>query len=71
MGRKRLLYELGALKFKVQNFKRSLKTESFAVFDKIILYITIFFKIFFKGNVQKMSVEGASDFRVTNNNFLP
>ena len=24
----------------------------------------------FKGNVQKMSIEGTSDFRVTNNNFL-
>ena len=30
----------------------------------------IFFKNFFKDNVQKMSIGGASDFRVMNNNFL-
>ena len=47
------------------------KLDSFEAFAKIILNITIFFKIFFKVNVQKISTEGASDFRVTNNNFLP
>ena len=40
--------------------KTEKKVPSFAVFAKIILYITIFFKKFFKGNVQKMSIEGAS-----------
>ena len=44
------------------------KVDSFAVFAKIILLITIFFKNFFKGNVLKMSIEGASDFRVANDN---
>ena len=38
--------------------------DSFAVFAKIIVYITIFFKQFVKGTVQKMSKEGASNFRV-------
>ena len=47
------------------------KFKSFVVFAKIILYITIFIQKIFKGNVQKMSIEGASDFRVTKNNFLP
>ena len=49
--------------------KNRKQVDSFAVFVQIILYITIFFKIFFKVNVQKMSIEGASEFRVTNNNF--
>ena len=44
---------------------------SFAVLAKIIPSITIFFKNFFKINVQKMLTEGASDFRITNNNVLP
>ena len=46
------------------------KVEKKKVFAKIILYITIFFKKFFQSNVQKKSIEGASDFRVTDNNFL-
>ena len=46
------------------------KVDSYAVFAKIILYTAIFFKKFFKGIVQKMSIEGASDFSVKNNNFL-
>ena len=37
------------------------KVDSFAVFAKIILYNTIFFKKFFMGNIQKMSIEGSSD----------
>ena len=39
---------------------------------KILLHITIFFKKVFKNNVQKMSTEGASDFRITTfyHNFL-
>ena len=41
----------GALKFKVQNFKRWLKTENkenkFAVFAKLILYMKIFIKKIF------------------------
>ena len=46
--------------------------DSFGVFAKIILYVKIFFKKIkkIKGKVQKMSIEGASDFRLTNNNFL-
>ena len=44
--------------------------DSYAVFANIILYIAIFFKNLFKGIVQKMSIEGASDFRVKKNNFL-
>ena len=51
--------------------KNGKKVDSFAAFSKIILYITTFFKKNFKSNVQKMSIEGASDFRVTNNNILP
>ena len=43
---------------------------SFAVFAKIIFYITIFFKKNFKGVIQKMLIVGASDFRVKNNNFF-
>ena len=50
--------------------KMEKKVDSLAVFTKIILYITIFL-IFFKGNIQKMSIDGASHFRVMNNNFLP
>ena len=46
------------------------KVDSYAVFAKIIFYITIFFKKYFKGIIQKMSIEGVSDFRVNNNNFL-
>ena len=51
--------------------KNGEKVDSFAGFAKIILYVTIFFKKFFKNNVQKMLIEGALDFRVMNNNFLP
>ena len=47
------------------------KVDSFAVFSKIILYIRIFFKKTFEGIVKKISIEGASDFILTNNNFLP
>ena len=47
------------------------KVDSFTIFSKIILYIMIFFKKIFKGNVQKMSIEGTSNFRAANNNFLP
>ena len=50
--------------------KNGKMVESFVVFAKIILLITIFFIKFFKGNVRKISIEGASDFRLTNN-FLP
>ena len=50
--------------------KNGKKIDSFAVFDKIILYITIFFKFFFKSIIQKRPIEGALDFRVKNNNFL-
>ena len=43
--------------------------KSFVVFAKITLYIQIFFKTCFKGNIPKMSIEGTSEFRVTNKNF--
>ena len=33
-----------------------------AVFPKIILYITIFLKHFFEGNVKKILIESTSDF---------
>ena len=42
----------------------------FAVFTKIIHYVSIFLKINFIDVVQKMPIEGASDFREPNNNFL-
>ena len=63
------------LKFRIQNFKWLLKTEklvdSFEGFAEIIRYVSIFLKINFEDVVQKMPVEGTSDFRVTNNNILP
>ena len=57
MGRKHLLQELSGIK--VQGpihqtmIKNGKKVDSFAVFAKIILYITIFFKNVFKGKVKK------------------
>ena len=45
--------------------------DSFSVFAKIILYLIIFFKNIFKCDAEKMSIVGASDFRVTDNNYLP
>ena len=41
------------------------------LFQTEIIVAKIIVKKFFKSNVQKMSIEGASDFRVSNNNFLP
>ena len=52
----------------IKNGKK--KVDLFAVFAKITPEIAIIFENFFKGNVQRMSIEGASDFRVMNN-FLP
>ena len=49
--------------------KNGKKIDSFVVFAKIILYITIFLKFFFRYNVQNMSIQGASGSRVTNNKF--
>ena len=46
------------------------KVDSFVVFTKIILYIVIFLKKDFTGDFQKISIDYASDFRVTNNTFL-
>ena len=43
--------------------------DSFVVFAKIIRYVSIFLKINFKDIVQKMLIEGASDFRVIKTNF--
>ena len=76
MGRKSLLQELGGIKVQGKKLRTMIKNgkkkvDLFAVFAEIILLITIFFKNFFKGNVTKMSIEGASDFRESNNNFLP
>ena len=48
--------------------KTGKRVDSFSVFVKIVLYFTIFLKKKnFKGTIQKMSIEGSSDFRVTNN----
>ena len=44
--------------------------DSFAVFAKIIRYVIIFLKIIFKDGFLKIPIEGASDFKATNNNFL-
>ena len=43
--------------------------DSFAVFTKIICYVSIFLKINFK-DVQQLPIQGDLDFRVTNNNFF-
>ena len=74
--RKRLLQELGGIKVQCPKLQTMIKNgekkvDWFAIFAKILLYITIFFEIIFEGNVQKMSIEDSSDFRVTNNNFSP
>ena len=47
----------------IKKKKTEKKVDLVANFAKIILYITIFF-IFFKNNVQKMSIDGALDIRV-------
>ena len=39
-------------------------------FLKILRYVSIFLKLNFKDAVQKIPIEGASNFRVTKNNFL-
>ena len=44
--------------------KTKKKVCSIEIFPKIILYISIFVNKSFKGNVQKMSIEGSSEFRV-------
>ena len=75
MEHKRNLQELGDIKIQGQKLhtmiKNGKKVDSFVVFAKIILFIAFSFKKIFKSKIQKMSIEGALDFRVTNNYFLP